>query len=106
MKKYSFALIAVLFAVATAFAFKPTFATWKFVGSTTSPADRVDPTMYSTNSITCSGSETNLCTIVAATSGGQPVIGIAGDQLYDDLYNGGSTTGPNFSPTNITGKNP
>lgn len=103
MKRFNLVILAVILAIGSAFTFKPTFATWKFTGTSTVPADRVDPTMYSTNTVSCSGTELTLCSIVASTSAGKPVIGIAGDQLYDDLYNGGSTS-PNFSPTNITGR--
>src|SRR5688572_1218102 len=107
MKKYTFALIAVVFALASAFAFKPTFATFRFDGASTDPDDRVDPQMYTLASPSCGSVETTLCTISAANDGSnKPVIDEEDTPaLYEALWNDNLSV-PDFSHAAIVGKNP
>ena len=107
MKKYSFAFIAVLFALVSAFSFKPAFDTFRFDGDSTDPDDRVNPDMYTLASPGCGSTEVSLCTIVAAKSGTKPVIDENDNTgLYEALWNDESTVEPDFSHASVTGKNP
>lgn len=106
MKKYSFVFIAMVFALISAFTFRPAFSTFVFQGDTTDPLDRTDPLEYQLNTMSCGDTETSLCTIEAeADDDDRPIIPV-NSQLYTALDNGGSTTGPDFLFTGIQGKNP
>lgn len=103
MKKYSFAIIAVVFALFSAFAMRPQNHNFRFDGSTIDPADRVDPQEYTLVEPSCSGSENILCGIVAAkTSLDKPVI-TPGSTLHTALDNGGSIVEPDFGPVAVIG---
>ena len=104
MKKYSFALIAVVFALASAFAFKPTFSSFTFNGVSTDWEDRVDQNEYTLTTPSCGSTENVLCGIVSAADGNnKPVILPTTSDLYIALKNGGVST-PNFTPAEVVGK--
>lgn len=105
MKKYALGLLAIVLAVTVAFTTKPTFNTYQFNGTSTNASHRVDPTKYSPASPACNGTELVLCSINAADNNGRPVIGSAGDALYDNLYNSGGSA-PYFLATDIKGYTP
>ena len=107
MKKYSFALIAVVFALACAFAFKPTLDTFQFSGVSTDPDERVDPLEYTLSSPTCGATDVTLCAITATKDGNDKPVIVQGDGsgLYEALLNGRATA-PNFLHASIDGKNP
>ena len=104
MKKYSFALIALVFALASAFAFKPTFDTFRFDGDTLLPNERVSPHKYVLISPSCGSTDVDLCSIIAVEGDDEEPVIDTNSQLYEDLWNNGSTTGPNFSNSDIEGK--
>jgi len=106
MKNYSFGLIAVLFALFSAFAFKPAFDTFRFDGASSNPNHRVNPAMYTKTSPSCGSTDVTLCSITTASNGDLPVIDeITTPDLFDALYNGGLSV-PDFSYPAIEGKNP
>ena len=106
MKKYSFAFIALVFALASAFAFKPNFATFQFNGDSTDPDERVDPMEYSVASPGCETTDVELCSITAANNGsGKPVINEEDESgLYEALWNNESLSGPDFTHGDVEGK--
>lgn len=65
MKKYLLGILTVIFAVGSSFAVKTYAPFWRFIGSSTSAADRVDQTKYISTSVICSGDEEILCAIEA-----------------------------------------
>ena len=104
MKKYLIPVIAVVFAVGSAFTFKPQAYTFRFDGSTTVASERTSPAKYTLTNPGCSGTEANLCTIEAMKDANdKPVIS---GTLLSDLNNNGSSVGPIFTSSEVTGKNP
>lgn len=100
MKRFYLAIIAVVFAVGSAFTLRPD-PTWYFTGDSTSPTERTTPSKYNTTVLSCSSSQNRLCSIIAPDNSGVPSIS---GQLQTDLNNSNGSA-PNYGNTDIKGRN-
>jgi hypothetical protein len=103
MKKYSLGFLAVIFAVGSSFAVKTYAPIWKFNGSSTVAADRVDPTKYDNSSVSCTGLEVELCAIEAPADPSNSARPQITGSLHTALQNS-NLEEPNFEAPGVMGK--